>query len=365
MSRQHAESVPDSTLEILRCQQTLEALVPEKGGLRSSATGVLYPVRHGIVYMGYDERDHDFVQNIIEAERIHQATPSAIEPSLAFLRTSSLAVIDLIRLIRPRARQRAGLRGLELGAGSGWASWLFAEAGYEMWICELELNSLFLGNIYQHARLGAGRRIACDATLVPFADRSFDFVLCKEFSHHVSEKERLFREANRVLKPGGLLLTMDPVRSITSIVDGWRRPDPIPEHAISWTHQYLRAVRRSGFKVLEYGAQTLRRAKRVPFTAWAVQRTNEAMQRGALARDPLTLLYLHVVGGALIVLAAKDQEAPRIERPRIHVIDPAQLRVSVEDQADFRRFRELLEERAKTYLAGPSSAARPETSAKR
>jgi SAM-dependent methyltransferase len=353
--------VPVSTLQILRCQQTLERLLPNENGLFSPAAGLVYPVRNGIVYMGYDEREHHFMQSIIEAERLHQATPDAIEPSLAFLRTSSLNVIDLIRLVRKRTGEEKGLRGLEVGAGSGWASWLFAESGYEMWICELELNSLFLGQVYEHRRLGAGRRIACDATFVPFSDGSFDLVLCKEFAHHVADKKRLFREVNRVLKPGGLLVMLDPVRSLTSTLYGWRHPDPLPEHAVSWTGQYLRAIRSSGFGILEYGALSIRQAKRVPFTAWPARHAVETIRHGSVAHDFVTRVYLQLVGGQLVVVAEKASEAPRVRRPRIRVIDPDQLRVSPHDRVSFYPFRDLLEERARTYLGrkpdGPQPAA--------
>jgi SAM-dependent methyltransferase len=338
--------VPTATREILRCQQTLEPLKTSAEGLYSSAAGLVYPVKDGMIYMGYDERHHDFIHQIIEAERIHQATPEAIEPSLAFLSESSQAVVDLIRLARRHLRRGGALRGLELGAGSGWASWLFAEAGYEMWVCELEPNSLFLGQIYEHVRLGPGRRIACDATYVPFADRVFDLVLCKEFSHHVDDKERLFREANRVLRPGGLLLVQDPVRSITSLWFYRRSRDTIPEHKISWAHQYSRAVRNSGFNRLEFGALNIRPARRVPGAPWAARRGARAVRHAGIADDPLSLAYLQLVGGDLVIVGEKVREAQRVPRPRIRVLDPARLQVSPADQARFQPLRDLLQERA-------------------
>jgi len=341
------EVVPTATREILRCQQTLEPLKTSAEGLYSTAAGLVYPVKDGIIYMGYDERHHDFIQQIIEAERIHQTTPEAVEPSLAFLSESSQAVVDLIRLARKHQRRDGALRGLELGAGSGWASWLFAEAGYEMWVCELEPNSLFLGQIYEHVRLGPGRRIACDATYVPFADGAFDLVLCKEFSHHVDDKDRLFREANRVLKPGGLLLVQDPVRSVTSLWFYRRSRDTIPEHKISWAHRYSRAVRNSGFNRLEYGALNIRPARRVPGAPWAARRGTEAVRRGGIADDPLSLAYLQLVGGDLVIVGEKVREAPRVPRPRIRVLDPARLQVSPADQATFQPLRDLLQERAR------------------
>jgi SAM-dependent methyltransferase len=336
-----------SSLEILRCQETLEPLEQEGDALVSRGAGLVYPVRDGIVFMGYPEREHEFVQTVIEAERSLQSAPAAVEPGLAYLRESSVAAVALIRLIRKRLGEIHGLRGVELGAGSSWASWLFAEAGYEMWSCELEPDSVLIGQIYEHQRLGRGRRIVCDATYVPFADRSFDLVLCKEFVHHVSDKRRLFHEANRVLRPGGLLVVQEPVRSVTSTIHDRRVPDPVPEHYVAWMGQYLRAIRRSGFAVREHGALSVRRARRVPFTEHVALKAGQAVQGGVLARDPIVRTYLNLVGGELGVVAEKVREVGRVSRPRIRVIDPSAATVSPADRAAFRPFKEVLEERAR------------------
>ena len=98
--------------------------------------------------------------------------------------------LDRIRPIEP------GLRSLEVGAGSGWVSYTFAEHGYDAWLCELEPNSLAVGLLYDHPNMGEGKRIVSDATLVPFADGTFDIVVCKEFAHHVPDKYALFAVAN-------------------------------------------------------------------------------------------------------------------------------------------------------------------------
>ena len=49
-----------------------------------------------------------------------------------------------------------------------------------------------------------------DALQLPFATRSFDTLLCNEVLEHVSEPARLFAEAARVLRPGGVLLLTTP-----------------------------------------------------------------------------------------------------------------------------------------------------------
>lgn len=77
-----------------------------------------------------------------------------------------------------------------------------------------------------------------DGTAMPFADASFDAVLCFTMLHHVpsaQQQDRLFAEASRVLRPGGMFAGSDSrlslrfrvlhIRDTMVVVD----PDTLPD----------------------------------------------------------------------------------------------------------------------------------------
>ncbi len=340
--------VPGEALQILRCQQTLQPLELVNGDLYSLTANLTFPVHNGLVFMGYDVRQHVFMRRVIEEEREHQTSAQFFDRDLAFLKNSSQAVVDMINLVRRDHPMLPGMRALEVGAGSGWVSWFFAQAGYDTWVCELEPNSLWISWLYEHPNLGAGKRIVSDATLVPFADDSFDVVICKEFAHHVKDKDRLFAEANRVLKPGGLLLGFEPARSLWSTLHYWRHPDPHTDHVIVWRMQYERAIRRNGFKLQTAAPYHYRSDGRLAALAKWRQRCIQGVRDGRPVGSPVDRLAQYVFGSFLMLVAEKVRPAPIHERPSIQVVDPYTLRVGDEDREIFRPFVDVLESAAST-----------------
>ncbi len=122
---------------------------------------------------------------------------------------------DLHRLTLPHVMRRlpvsAGTipRVLDLGAGSGSMSQLLHEAGYRVDACDLEPGQ------FQCAAVECRRADFSES--LSYDDATFDGVVCVEVLEHLDGHERLFREVQRILKPGGVFLFTTPnVMSIKS-----------------------------------------------------------------------------------------------------------------------------------------------------
>jgi ubiquinone/menaquinone biosynthesis C-methylase UbiE len=110
----------------------------------------------------------------------------------------------------------AALDGLDLGGdvlevGPGFGPATEALAPRAERLTALELDSSLAGDL--RARLADKAEIVeGSGTAMPFADQSFDAVVCFTMLHHVpspEEQDRLFAETHRVLRPGGVFAGTD------------------------------------------------------------------------------------------------------------------------------------------------------------
>jgi SAM-dependent methyltransferase len=103
-------------------------------------------------------------------------------------------------------------RVLDLGAGSGWTSCLFAMAGYAVTATDIAPGMVDL------QRLNATRYgVTLDATIVADFEgidftEEFDVVVFYDSLHHCDDEVAALRSAHRALKTGGLCITLEPGR---------------------------------------------------------------------------------------------------------------------------------------------------------
>jgi len=98
---------------------------------------------------------------------------------------------------------------LEIGPGYGVTTRWLAGKGGRLTAVEVDPD------LAEGVRAGFGDRVDVhtgDGANLPFADASFDTVVCFTMLHHVpspEQQDRLFAEAARVLRPGGVFAGLD------------------------------------------------------------------------------------------------------------------------------------------------------------
>ena len=104
-------------------------------------------------------------------------------------------------------------KGLEIGARNGGLSWFFAQHFNSQMTCT-DFGGPSEKAQQLHQQSGLNQRIThqdADATQLPFADETFDFVVFKSVLGAVGRdnspenQQRALAETHRVLKPGGVL----------------------------------------------------------------------------------------------------------------------------------------------------------------
>lgn len=114
----------------------------------------------------------------------------------------------------PAPRDGEKLRVLELGAGPGITAIQIKKARADTFVIGLDLAPRMLDEardqITRTNFAGQILLVRADADALPFANDSLDVVAAHSFLYLVSQRENVLREAARVLRAGGIYVSMEP-----------------------------------------------------------------------------------------------------------------------------------------------------------
>jgi SAM-dependent methyltransferase len=100
--------------------------------------------------------------------------------------------------------------GLEIGGGDGFMASLVAPYCRSFVTTDSYRPRLVDGDL---GRIALFRRLVCDATVLPFANASFDFIFSSSLLEHIRDRGAAYREMRRCLRPGGVMLHIMPSRT--------------------------------------------------------------------------------------------------------------------------------------------------------
>lgn len=237
---------------------------------------------------------------------------------------------------RDLAARVAGLRPqavLEIAAGTGVVTRAMAEAlGPGVGIVATDLNQPMLEIATNLQGTAGGVRFQqADAQALPFADESFDVVVCQFGVMFFPDKDLGYREARRVLKPGGhyvfavwdRLSTNEFVSVVNTVLTDRFHDDPPmfmerAPHGYHDTDAIIAAVRQAGF-----GDVVVDTVDKVSRSNSALEAATGYCQGNPLrneieARDPGRLQA--VTDSVAAALAARFGRGPIEGRIRAHVV---------------------------------------------
>lgn len=84
----------------------------------------------------------------------------------------------------------------------------------------VDLSPAMIGEAKKRLPEGVNLQIA-DVVNLPFADQSFDILLCNASFHHYEEPDKAISEMHRVLRPGGTLILGDPTFPLLRKLFNW------------------------------------------------------------------------------------------------------------------------------------------------
>lgn len=155
------------------------------------------------------------------------------------------------------AELKAGETVLDLGCGGGLDVFLAARrVGPQGRVIGLDMTPETIVRARNSAETGNYSNVefkVAEIEKLPLPDSSVNVVISNCVINHARDKAAVFREAHRVLMPGGRMLVSDLVTTMDFTADVLRRVDRLWAEwlALAWTrNSYLKAVYDAGFEAV-------------------------------------------------------------------------------------------------------------------
>lgn len=148
----------------------------------------------------------------------HATDTESIRPEAFFEHATSLENRFMIGLVG----DFRDLRVLDIGCGLGESSVYFAQLGARVTALDLSPEMVAKTRDLARAHGVTIEAVAHQSEHLPFEKNQFDLVYLANVIHHVGERKGLFEEVRRVLKPGGLVFSWDPV-AYNPVINIYRR----------------------------------------------------------------------------------------------------------------------------------------------
>jgi ubiquinone/menaquinone biosynthesis C-methylase UbiE len=101
---------------------------------------------------------------------------------------------------------------IELGCGDGKLSTALAKKGYQLTACDISDTAIKLVKKFAKEKDVLIKTVRCDVTKMKFPDNKFDFAIANSILEHLEDEEKALKEWSRILKPGGRIVIVTPLR---------------------------------------------------------------------------------------------------------------------------------------------------------
>jgi ubiquinone/menaquinone biosynthesis C-methylase UbiE len=153
-----------------------------------------------------DSRDAEILRYAQQKETHYNFT----KPFTRVNRTQNVRLLHSFLVVAENLRVPDDGLVLDLGGGAGWVSELLAKLGYRPITLDISTSLIRVGrDRFERERL-TPRFTAGDMTSLPIRSGSVDAVVVIDALHHVPDIPAVFREAFRVLAPGGQFILAEP-----------------------------------------------------------------------------------------------------------------------------------------------------------